>query len=235
MDDEFDGDAIENLAMEELGKDLLARLTIGGSLIRSLVDVVSERIRSSPEGREIDGATVEEVASEWVDVGWLEEFASAFGSERIVTFGNPGGLYEHWGLQRAVVADRGLILDFGDLDSDPGIRVWGVWEPASDEEAFVEAFVAAYAAAWDTIGLPPMAGDCWDGDRLALSRALTSLLSSSDAARRYFVEWLLSGQGAQSELSAAPLTREGTEEMLRSPLGCTSLIGRFLDHTAGCP
>ena len=85
MDDEFDGDAIENLAMEELGKDLLARLTIGGSLIRSLVDVVSERIRSSPEGREIDGATVEEVAREWVDVGWLEEFASAFGSERIVT------------------------------------------------------------------------------------------------------------------------------------------------------
>ena len=34
--------------MKELGQDLLARLTIGGSLIRSLVDLVSERIRSSP-------------------------------------------------------------------------------------------------------------------------------------------------------------------------------------------
>ena len=127
MDDEVAGDVIENLAMKELGQDLLARLTIGGSLIRSLVDLVSERIRSSPEGGEIDEATVEELASEWVQVGGLEEFAPAFGSERIVTFGNPAGLYEHWGLQRAIVAGRGLILDFGDLDSDPDIRVWGTF------------------------------------------------------------------------------------------------------------
>ena len=126
MDDEIGGDVIENLDAKDLGQ--VAPAAHGwGQPCPALIEVVSERIRTSPGAGEFDDTTIEDLATQWVHIEGLEGFEAAFGSERVVTFGNPGGLYELWACGPRLSGAAGSSLDFGDIDPDPDVRVWGTW------------------------------------------------------------------------------------------------------------
>jgi hypothetical protein len=217
--------ALEELRLEDMKEELLRRLPVGASLIASLSALVADHIRTVP-AIDDDDEFVNDVVLEWVHEVALEEFSSTFHAEPIVRFGNPGGLYELWGLERVTISDRGLIVDFGDLDAVSDHRVWGAWD-LTDKDAFLRAFERAYSDAWDEIGLPPFLGDCWDGDRTTLASALTSLLLGSKEARAMFVGRMTS---LERDLPGAAIERE-----LLTVAGARRLVDRFLDGTPSCP
>ena len=103
--------------------------------------------------------------------------------ERIVTCGNPGGLYQLWGLEAVEVAGRGHVIDWGENRND--VRVWSIWTPTDDDEAFEGAVLDAWWKSWQSIGRPPFLGGCWQGNAPLVYRAVESLVSRFEDARGY--------------------------------------------------
>ena len=66
--------------------------------------------------------------------------------------------------------------------------MWGKWDPAEDKSAFRLACASSYCTAWEKIGLPPMAGDCFRGSGNLLRECLATLLETSPKARALFRE-----------------------------------------------
>lgn len=62
--------------------------------------------------------------------------------------------------------------------------------------AFERAVIDAWGEAWESIGLPPFLGDCWQGNAPLVYRAVESLVSRSEDARGYCRPgWLASCRG----------------------------------------
>jgi hypothetical protein len=118
-----------------------------------------------------------------------------------------------------------VIVDFGDADSLTEVRVWGDWQAANDG-LYRTACVTAYTDAWDKIGLPPMAGDCWDGDRDILAMALASILEGSSRARELLIDRWPTLDWRVKEMA---------EREMGSHLGVHHVVDRYLEVTAGCP
>jgi hypothetical protein len=224
-DDTDATDALDSLDISVQEEQLARRLQVGSTVAESLTALAIDFLRSGDQTVAGEDDIIIESARDWTYEVGLAQFASAFPSERVFILGNPAGIYERWGLARAVVADRGVIIDFGDADSQAEIRVWSDWASA-DEGFYRAACVTAYADAWDKIGLPPMAGDCWDGDRDILGMAIASLLEGSSRARELFTDrWASLDRSVKAT----------TEREMDTPQGVQRLVDRYLDATACCP
>jgi hypothetical protein len=232
------------LDLETMGWELREALTGGVPLLQSLKHAGSLHLANS--GAELPSDDLDEALDEWAPYDGVSAFERTFGYEPVLTCGNPGGLYELWGLSRSVVDGHGFLIEFGDLESREDLAPWADWNPPGDRERYEEAFVRAYVKGWASIGLPPMLGDCWDGDSALMRRALGALLEENSAARSDFSDRFADalddsgpypdwGVGEDDLAWASTLRGEGLIAAVEAEGSRDVLIRIFLASSKGCP
>jgi hypothetical protein len=236
---------LERLDVRSIESEIARLLDVDPNVMRALENVARTVLeRSSID--EDDRAYVEEAAAEWTRDAGFDSFKEAYFRERIVTCGNPAGLYELWGLDALELTGRGYVIDWGENPDD--VRVWSTWTPTDDKVAFERAVIDAWGGAWESIGLPPFLGDCWQGNAPLVYRAVESLVSRSEDARGYFwsrfpeaddqkaePDWALFGLPRLGASSVAKKPTEHAADALTDPAQRPALVALFLSLTRGCP
>jgi hypothetical protein len=192
-----------------------------------------------------DREHMDEAAYDWATEVGFDSFEEAFTRERVVTCGNPAGHYELWGLEALELAGRGYVIDWGENRDDA--RVWSSWSPTDEQRAFELAVLKAWWSSWESIGLPPLLGDCWQGNGPLVYRAVESLVSRSGEAREYLwnrfpdlrdqqdePDWTLFGLPWSDSPDVANLPTEPATA-LADPTQRQALVALFLTLTHGCP
>jgi hypothetical protein len=236
---------LDQLDMRSIEAEIGGLLDMGANVMHALVEAARTVVDRESINEE-DRGYVEEAASEWVTNVGFDSFEEAFTRERIVTCGNPSGLYELWGLEALELAGRGYIIDWGENRDD--VRVWATWAPTDDQDAFESAVLDAWWASWESIGLPPFLGDCWQGNAHLVYRAVESLVTRSEEARGYFwsrfpelddpevePDWALFRLPHSHTSSAANMASEQRADALTDPAQRPALVALFLTLTRGCP
>jgi hypothetical protein len=236
---------LERLDVRSIESEIGRLLDADPNVMHALVESARTVIERSLIHVE-DPENVEEAAREWAANVGFDSFEEAFTRERIVTCGNPAGLYELWGLEALELAGRGYVVDWGENRDDA--RVWSSWTPTDDQEAFDQAVLEAWFESWDSIGLPPFLGDCWQGNAPLVFRAVESLVSRSEEARSYFwtrfpgndeqevePDWALFGLPRSEGPDLANTPREQEADALTDPVKRSGLVALFLTLTHGCP
>jgi hypothetical protein len=236
---------LERLDVRSIEGEVGRLLDADANVMHALVEAARAVVERSPIPEQ-DREDVEEAAREWAAEVGFPSFQEAFTRERIVTCGNPDGLYEFWGLEALQLAGRGYIVDWGeDLDE---VRLWSSWTPTDDGEAFERAVIDAWEQSWESVGLPPFLGDCWQGNAPLVYRAVESLVSRSADARGHLwtrlprqddglgePDWGLFGLAPLPAPDLAGIPDEQAADALTDPVQRQGLVALFLTLTHGCP
>jgi hypothetical protein len=235
---------LDRLDVRSIESEIRRLLDVDPNVMHALVQAAQTVVEGSPIDDE-DRAYAEEAAREWATNVGFDSFKEAFIRETIVTCGNPAGLYELWGLEAVELAGRGYVIDWGENRDEAS--VWSTWTP-TDQEAFERAVLDAWWESWESIGLPPFLGDCWQGNAPLVYRAVESLVSRSEDARGYFwsrfpnlddqkaePDWALFGLPRPDAPNMATMRTERGGDALTDPAHRPRLVAIFLTLTRGCP
>jgi hypothetical protein len=132
-------DLLQELDLVTMGSELREALTAGVPLLQALKRVGAFHLANS--GAEVPRDDSDEALDDWVSDAGVEAFERTFGYEPVLKCGNPGGLYELWGLSRSVVDGRGFLIEFGELQSREDLAPWAEWEPPGDRRTKRRSFV----------------------------------------------------------------------------------------------